>query len=74
MYSGHRHDEAQRNSQQVQSHAARFRLHQQGPQGSGKEIHTESSQDNLIKLYKLSIHIKRKRQRNSLNKKNVVSS
>lgn len=43
MYSGHRHDEAQRNSQQVQSHAARFRLHQQGPQGSGKKIHTETS-------------------------------
>lgn len=42
MYSGHGHGETQRNSQQVQNHAAGVRLHQQGPQGSGKEIHTET--------------------------------
>ena len=42
MYSGHRHGKAQRNPQQVQSHAAGVRLHQQGPQGSGIEKHTET--------------------------------
>ena len=38
MYSGHRHGETQRNSQQVQNNAAGVQLHEQGAQGSGKDI------------------------------------
>lgn len=41
VHSGHRHGETQRDPQQVQSHAAGVRLHQQGPQGSGEEEHAK---------------------------------
>lgn len=48
MYSGYRHGETQRNSQQVQSHAAGFRLHQPRTQRSGKEINNKTCK--LIKM------------------------
>lgn len=48
MHPGHRHGEAQRNSQQVQNVAAGLRLQQQGAQGGGKETTSRGTQSFLI--------------------------